>query len=66
MALAEIKQLFSQLGYGPIDEHTRELTAQTISRVRTSSEARIGFSAFLEKRLPRWTATSEVQTSTET
>lgn len=66
IALAEIKQLFSQLGYGPIDEHTRELTAQTISRVRTSAEARLGFSAFLEKRLPTWTASSEVQISTET
>ena len=65
MALAEIKQLFSQLGYGPIDEQTRELTAQTISRVRTSAEARLGFSAFLEKRAPIWTVTVDVTASSE-
>lgn len=65
MALAEIKQLFSQLGYGPIDEQTRELTARTISRVRTSAEARLGFTAFLEKRAPMWTVTADVKDSGE-
>lgn len=65
MALAEIKQLFSQLGYGPIDEQTRELTAQTISRVRSSAEARLGFAAFLEKRAPMWTVTADVKASNE-
>lgn len=66
MALAEIKQLFNQLGYSPIDEHTRELTAHTISRVRTSTEARIGFEAFLEKRPPAWLTTLEANDSIET
>ena len=32
----------------------RELTAQTISRVRASDEAREGFAAFLAKRPPPW------------
>ena len=33
-ALAEVKALFSQLGEGPTTQEVRELTAQTISRVR--------------------------------
>jgi len=32
----------------------RELTAQTISRVRGTDEAREGFAAFLEKRPAPW------------
>jgi methylglutaconyl-CoA hydratase len=54
LALAEIKQLFNCLGTAPIDEAARELTAHTISRVRASAEAREGFSAFINKRLPAW------------
>lgn len=53
-AHAEIKALFSQLASGEISEEVRELTAQTISRVRGSDEAREGFSAFLGKRPARW------------
>jgi methylglutaconyl-CoA hydratase len=53
-AQAEIKQLFAQLEVGPITPAVIELTAQTISRVRGSAEAREGFAAFLGKRLPNW------------
>jgi methylglutaconyl-CoA hydratase len=53
-AQAEIKQLFAQLGVGPITPEVRELTARTISRVRGSAEAREGFAAFLAKRPANW------------
>jgi methylglutaconyl-CoA hydratase len=53
-AQAEIKQLFAQLEVGPITPAVIELTAQTISRVRGSAEAREGFAAFLDKRPPNW------------
>lgn len=55
-AQGEIKQLFAQLEVGPITEEVRELTAQTISRVRGTDEAREGFAAFLGKRPPNWMA----------
>ena len=54
-AMAEIKSLYGKLAAMGIDEATRELTAKTIARVRTSEEAREGFAAFLEKRSARWT-----------
>ena len=53
-AQREIKQLFAQLDVGPITPHKIELTAQTISRVRGSDEAREGFAAFLGKRPASW------------
>ncbi len=53
-AQVEIKQLFSQLAVGPITPEVRELTAQTISRVRGTDEAREGFAAFLGKRAASW------------
>lgn len=53
-AQREIKALFSQLEVGPVTEEVRELTAQTISRVRGSDEAREGFAAFLDKRPAKW------------
>jgi methylglutaconyl-CoA hydratase len=53
-AQREIKQLFAQLQVGPITEDVIELTAQTISRVRGSDEAREGFAAFLGKRPANW------------
>ena len=56
-AQRETKQLFAQLEVGPITAEVRELTAQTIARVRGSDEAREGFAAFLAKRPPDWTAT---------
>jgi methylglutaconyl-CoA hydratase len=54
-AQAEIKQLYARLAPGPVTAEVRELTAQTIARVRTTSEAREGFAAFLGKRQPNWT-----------
>jgi methylglutaconyl-CoA hydratase len=54
-AQREIKALFAQLPVGPITPDVRELTAQTIARVRGSDEAREGFAAFLAKRPPNWT-----------
>ena len=53
-AQREIKQLFGQLEVGPITSEVRELTAQTISRVRGTEEAREGFTAFLTKRPANW------------
>ena len=55
-ALREIKQLFARLEVGPVTDAVRELTAQTIARVRGSDEAREGFAAFLGKRAARWVA----------
>jgi len=53
-AQREIKQLFAQLAVAPTTAEVRELTAQTISRVRGTEEAREGFAAFLAKRPPNW------------
>lgn len=53
-SLAEIKGLFSRFEVGEVTSSIRELTAQTISRVRLTPEAREGFEAFLEKRAPAW------------
>ncbi|MBT8437666.1 MAG: enoyl-CoA hydratase/isomerase family protein [Gammaproteobacteria bacterium] len=53
-AQREIKTLFAQLQVGPVTEEVRELTAYTISRVRSTEEAREGLSAFLDKRSPDW------------
>ncbi|MGA0344870.1 MAG: enoyl-CoA hydratase-related protein, partial [Arenicellales bacterium] len=53
-ALQEIKNLFEQLTGGPISSDVRELTAQTISRVRGTDEAKEGFDAFFAKRDPFW------------
>jgi methylglutaconyl-CoA hydratase len=54
LAQSEIKALFAQLEVGPVTAEVRELTAQTISRVRGSDEAREGFAAFLDKRPANW------------
>jgi len=53
-AQSEIKAFFAQLAVGPVTAEVRELTAQTISRVRGSDEAREGFNAFLAKRPAAW------------
>ncbi|MEJ6003294.1 enoyl-CoA hydratase-related protein [Paucibacter soli] len=53
-AQGEIKQLFAQLAVGPVTAEVRELTAQTIARVRMGAEAREGFAAFLAKRPAAW------------
>lgn len=53
-AQREIKLLLGQLEVGTITPEVRELTAQTIARVRGTDEAREGFAAFLAKRRPSW------------
>lgn len=53
-AQREIKTLFGQLEVGAITPAVRELTAQTIARVRGTDEAREGFAAFLAKRPASW------------
>ena len=53
-AQQEIKRLYAQLAVGPVTAEVQELTAQTISRVRATDEAREGFAAFLDKRPARW------------
>jgi len=58
-AQAEIKQLLGQLAVGPVTEEVRELTAQTISRVRVGAEAREGFAAFMAKRPAPWVPQGE-------
>lgn len=55
-AQAEIKQLYARLTPGPVTAGVRELTAETIARVRATPEAREGFAAFLAKRKPNWTS----------
>ncbi|MBL8329582.1 MAG: enoyl-CoA hydratase/isomerase family protein [Rubrivivax sp.] len=50
----EIKQLLGKLEVGPVTPEVRELTAQTIARVRGTEEAREGFAAFLGKRPASW------------
>jgi methylglutaconyl-CoA hydratase len=54
-AQREIKALMAKLEVGPVTPEVRELTAQTISRVRGTDEAREGFAAFLGKRPANWT-----------
>lgn len=58
-AQGEIKALFAQLEVGPVTEEVRELTAQTISRIRGTDEAREGFAAFLDKRPAKWVPAQE-------
>lgn len=53
-AQGEIKALFAELEVGPVTPAVRELTVQTISRVRMTDEAREGFAAFLAKRPAAW------------
>jgi methylglutaconyl-CoA hydratase len=53
-AQREIKQLFDRLQQGEITDDVREFTAQTISRVRGTEEAKEGFRAFFEKRKANW------------
>jgi methylglutaconyl-CoA hydratase len=55
----EIKAYLGQLEVGPVTPEVRELTAQTIARVRGTDEAREGFDAFLNKRPPKWTVAAE-------
>jgi len=66
VAQREIKQLFGRLEVGTITPEVRELTAQTIARVRGGDEAREGFAAFLDKRDAAWTSgTSKTSKTSE-
>jgi methylglutaconyl-CoA hydratase len=58
-AQREIKRLYKQIEARAVTPEVRELTAQTIARVRGTDEAKEGFAAFLEKRPPTWIAASE-------
>lgn len=53
-AQREIKTLFAKFQVGSVTPQVRELTAQTIARVRGTDEAKEGFSAFLAKRSATW------------
>ncbi len=57
-AQQETKHLFAQLQVGPITAEVSELTAQTISRVRSTAEAKEGFEAFFKKRPANWMPSS--------
>lgn len=56
LAQGHVQALFAQLERRPLSDEIQELTSQTISRVRTTAEAREGFEAFIEKRRPSWTS----------
>jgi methylglutaconyl-CoA hydratase len=53
-AQREIKALYARFEVGEVTPEVRELTAQTISCVRGTDEAREGFAAFLGKRPANW------------
>jgi methylglutaconyl-CoA hydratase len=50
----EARQGFAGLEAGPITEDVRKITAQTISRGRSTDEAQEGFAACAGRRRPRW------------
>mgnify|MGYP003585919601 CR=1 FL=1 len=56
-AQSEIKKLFAHFQVGSVTPEVRELTAQTIARIRGTDEAKEGFAAFLGKRPPKWVPT---------
>ena len=53
-AQREIKDYFAAMEIGPVSDEVIERSAQTISRVRATDEAKEGFAAFFGKRKPRW------------
>ncbi len=53
-AQREIKAYFADMAVGPVTDAVRERSAQTISRVRATDEAREGFAAFFAKRSANW------------
>jgi methylglutaconyl-CoA hydratase len=56
-AQREIKRLWAKLEIGAVTPDVRELTAQTIGRVRATDEAKEGFEAFFAKRPAAWVPT---------
>ena len=55
-AVAECKQLISDISNRPIDHELIEETSIRIANIRKSEEGQEGLSAFLEKRTPTWLA----------
>jgi len=53
-AIAAAKRLVQDLANRPIDQDLIDGTARRIATLRTTSEAREGLGAFLEKRKPGW------------
>lgn len=53
-ALAEIKKLLARLEVGPVTAEVRQMTSETIARLRMTDEAKEGFAAFFEKRPAKW------------
>jgi methylglutaconyl-CoA hydratase len=53
-AQREIKHYFTGMQIGPVTDEVIERSAQTISRVRATDEAREGFAAFFDKRPASW------------
>ena len=53
-AQREIKEYFAAMAVGPIGDDAIERSAQTISRVRATAEAKEGFAAFFARRKPDW------------
>ena len=58
-ALMELKRFFDAIGEYPPSDERAAFTAQTISRVRATPEAKEGFAAFFAKRPPAWEAGAE-------
>ncbi|QBR03668.1 enoyl-CoA hydratase-related protein [Paraburkholderia pallida] len=53
-ALGQIKTFFDQIGDYNLVPALNDVAARTIARARSTEEAREGFAAFFEKRLPTW------------
>ena len=53
-AQQEIKQFLSLINYKEINKNLIDLSADTISNIRVTSDAKEGIDAFLEKRKPKW------------
>jgi len=53
-ALQAAHQLVEKMQHLPLTENIINLTAEEIAKIRSTSEAQEGLSAFLEKRQPNW------------
>ena len=58
-AMQAVKELIPTSAMMPIDEEIIGETARLIAEIRATPEAQEGLSAFLEKRLPSWTARAQ-------
>jgi methylglutaconyl-CoA hydratase len=57
-AIAACKALIEHVAGAPVDSGMRDYTARAIASIRASEEGKEGVAAFLEKRAPRWIASS--------